>query len=171
MLVSVTSAQPVSQFGGYQTVYTLRPNDTLRVTRVFSMDNGTVIVRAETGRGAGYSFQIHRSQLQFTSDVPVRRLRGVKPDDTPEMTYIGIDHPGIQWLWDDLGDYANDQSWCHQYDDLAEAIGIPGRKENFNVSVTRGGVIFQATVRARSEEQAQELAEHALGSTTPSAQG
>ena len=50
--------------------------------------------------------------------VPARPL-GQKPEDTPEMTYIGTDHPGIQWLFDDMAKFAENKMWCSQYEDLS----------------------------------------------------
>lgn len=84
---------------------------------------------------------------------PPRRL-GEKPEDTNEMTYIGIDHPGIQWLWDDLGKYATKQGYCPTYDALAAEIGIPGRIRTFTARAAIGGIEITSKVQARSQKEA-----------------
>lgn len=90
-----------------------------------------------------------------------RRALGTKPEDTEDMTYIGIDHPGIQWLWDDLGRYATNKSWCPQYDDLARKVGIPGRPQDFRIthSDQELGISTTFSIRARSQLEAQEEAD------------
>lgn len=118
------------------------------------------------------SFHIPRHLLDFEGDrASVRRL-GTKPEDTAEMTYIGQDHPGIQWLWDDIGQYAANQNWCSQYDTLAARLHIPGRKRSFAVTGNIGELTVASNVMARSQAEANQIFEAALASKqTPSAQG
>jgi hypothetical protein len=94
--------------------------------------------------------------------VTVPRRLGKKPEDTEEMTYIGIDHPGIQWLFEDMGKYATDQGYCPQYDALCARLGIPGRPRNFNVSQTINGINIVAQVQARSQAEANRLVHEAI---------
>lgn len=85
------------------------------------------------------------------------RKWGQKPEDTDEITYIGVDHPGIQWLWDDLGLWANTSQYCSTYDSIVEQFGIPGRKRKFNAKVQFGAAEFSGQVEARSQEEADRL--------------
>lgn len=90
---------------------------------------------------------------------PTKRPMGQKPEDTEDMTYIGTDHPGIQWLWDDMSRYASRKNWCGDYDRLVAELGIPGRKQRFNVfrEVAINGVRARLGrgVMARSQEEAE----------------
>lgn len=96
---------------------------------------------------------------------PPRRL-GEKPEDTDDMTYIGTDHPGIQWLWDDLGKYATQQGYCPTYDKLAAEIGIPGRVRTFTARASIGHVEVTSKLAARSQKEANEkLADSLRGKT------
>lgn len=178
----------------------LAAHEQLVITRVYSQ---RVIARTvqefvETSgwqtvtRGRSYSFAYRDLEIDGTVDerarrriggrsilsdasgrhVPVRRL-GKKPDDTEDMTYIGTDHPGIQWLFEDMGRYATDQGWCSQYDALVARLGIPGRPREFDVVRQHNGLAFTTRVRARSQAEANQLVDAALNpktepETTPS---
>jgi hypothetical protein len=93
-----------------------------------------------------------REQLRRAARTP-----GQKPEDTDEQVYIGIDHPGIQWIWDDLAQYAAGKHWCRQYDELAATLGIPGRKRMFSVSTKFGIYVLTGQVEARSQTEADRL--------------
>jgi len=101
--------------------------------------------------------------LNITTPAPTRRL-GKKPEGDE---FIGIDHPGIQWLFEDMGRYADEQGYCSQYDLLSARLGIPGRPRDFSVSIVRDGLRFTANVRARSQAEANEIAEAKLDGSTP----
>lgn len=148
-----------------------------RITRLFS---GTVIVRTVdrvyndyTRTWGQRSYTISGTVLDFNDNVrpgatrrTSRRL-GTKPDDTDAQQFIGIDHPGIQWIWEDLATYANRQHWCRQYDELAAAVGIPGRPQDFTVSQMHNGISVQTTIRARSREEAQRRLNESLNPPQP----
>ena len=110
-------------------------------------------------------YPIHAVKPADPNWKPPRRL-GEKPDDTEEMTYIGIDHPGIQWLWDDLGKYATKQGYCPTYDALAAEIGIPGRVRTFTARATIGEIEITSKMQARSQKEANaKLADSLRGKT------
>lgn len=129
----------------------------LLVTRVYE---DSVLVRGRfTGYDRDLTIQVGRGSIlsvngSNTEAAATHRSPGTKPEDTDEITYIGIDHPGIQWLWEDMADYARGKRWCDEYETLAAYLGIPGRQEDWDVHVYRGGVRISATIRARSEAQA-----------------
>lgn len=131
---------------------------TLRVTRAY---DARLIVRGPVlGGGQEASFYCYRSHIltvneERTEAGQTYRPLGTKPADTPEMTYIGLDHPGIQWLFQDMGQYADNRGWCETYDDLAVDLGIPPREREYSVSHVHNGVMVHATIRARDEETAQ----------------
>jgi hypothetical protein len=81
------------------------------------------------------------------------RPLGVAPEDGFS---IGVDDPRLQWLWEDLAVWADNSTWCSQYETLAESFGIPGREKNFRITVAAGVVV---SVRARSRAEAVSLAE------------
>lgn len=135
----------------------------LRITAVHRTTGGIVARTIDTlydrwsGRNEEMSFSFNLGQLeQADPNAPAPRKLGTKPEDTEEMTYIGIDHPGIQWLWDDMGTYADQQGYCPQYDALAIRLGIPGRPRDFTVRSTIGGIEVSATLKARSQREANE---------------
>lgn len=86
-----------------------------------------------------------------------------KPGEKPVgEEFIGQDHPGIQWLWDDLAKYAEDANWCKQYDKLAEAVNIPGRLQPFKLTRKLGALSVSATIKARSKSEAEDLFDQQL---------
>jgi hypothetical protein len=114
------------------------------------------------------SFSVDRAFLRFEDPnyvpPPPPRKLGVKPEGED---LIPIDHPGIQWLFDDMGQFAEDQGYCSQYDALCVKLGIPGRPRNFSVRKTIGGVEVRAEIRARSQREANEAFSTALSTAEP----
>jgi hypothetical protein len=154
--------------------FRLGPDVPLRVTAAYTNDLLVRLVEPQFpergyigGDGARLaSFQISRRSLVFHEDSPDRprpRRLGQKPDDSPDVPfiYIGIDDPGIQWLWDDMGKYAEEKGYCKEYDALVARLGIPGRPRNFDVKFKVGEYEAETTVRARSQREANELVEEA----------
>lgn len=150
--------------------HTLTPLMELTVTRVYS---NTLMVRtvenvATSSQWGGVdhkqaSFSIDRRYLtDFDPSHRPRRL-GQKPEDTEEMEYIDKTDPRIQWLWEDLGRYADEQGYCSQYDALTARIGIPGRPRDFTVTLELNGVRFTGIVQARSQAEANQRAQEAAG--------
>lgn len=130
------------------------------------------------------TFSIARDFLAFEDPnyvpPPPPRKLGMTPEHKdlpnldPSIPIIAIDDPGIQWLFDDMGAYADQQGYCPQYDALCVRLGIPGRPRDFNVDKTVNGLSFRTTVKARSQREANELVEAALfpkteAETTPPA--
>jgi hypothetical protein len=110
------------------------------------------------------SFSIPRTYLMvedpnYVPPPPPRKL-GQRPDpeDWPEgVELIDVDHPGIQWLFDDLGAYADGKGWCSEYDRLCRDVGIPGRPQDYNVTRTLNGIQIRATIKARSQQEANDM--------------
>jgi hypothetical protein len=130
------------------------------------------------------SFSIGRDLLAFEDPnyvpPPPPRKLGVTPEHKdlpnldPSVPIVSITDPGIQWLFDDMGKYADEQGYCSQYDALCVKLGIPGRPRDFAVDKTVNGLSFRTTVKARSQREANELVEAALfpkteAETTPPA--
>jgi hypothetical protein len=114
------------------------------------------------------SFSVDRMFLRFEDPnyipPPPPRKLGVKPDDDD---LIGIDHPGIQWLFDDMGVYAEREGYCSQYDALCVKLGIPGRPRDFTINRTINGIEIRATIKARSQREANEKFTEAMSTPTP----
>ncbi len=139
-----------------------RHNDTqLLVTRVYE---ATVYVRGPIHpNGGDASIDVPRAEIisvnginPQTGQPPViPRKLGVKPEDTEELTHISVDDPRIQWLFQDMANFAEGKNWCSLYDELAEELGIPGREREWEVDVHRNGITMYATISARSETDAR----------------
>jgi hypothetical protein len=112
----------------------------------------------------GESYWVERVYLEAPVPVdpnaPKPRKLGEKPAGSG---HISIDDPRIAWLWADLSTYAENKHFCSQYDELADAIGIPGRKREFTVTTTiAGGLSAKVTVKARSQKLADAAVAKAL---------
>lgn len=83
-----------------------------------------------------------------------KRKLGQKPEGDQ---FIGPDHPGIQWLWEDVAKVAERQSYCGYYDQIASSVGIPGRKRDIRVSHKVDGLTFEVIVKARSQKEADQI--------------
>lgn len=167
MPVQLLTSGDYRQAGGEGIRFSLVRGQRFTVSRVYS-DN-TVMVRTVTdlylnGRMTRVSFRIGRVALdEYDPNGPGPRKLGQKPDDTADMTYIGTDHPGIQWLWEDLHTYASGKGWCDEFDRLAREVNIPGRMEEFEIEVSiPGGGTYVTDIRAHSEEEAEKLAREEL---------
>jgi hypothetical protein len=84
-----------------------------------------------------------------------KRKLGVKPAGDE---FLPIDHPGIQWIFDDMGLFADEQHWCGQYDNACATLGLPGRMRTRQVAVKLDGFTANVTVEARSDSEAQKVA-------------
>lgn len=140
----------------------------LRVTRVYEE---SVLVR---GRFPGHfqelTINVRKHYILSVNGVnaeasATHRSPGTKPEDTDDVTYIGIDHPGIQWLWEDMAEYARGKRWCDEYETLAAYLGIPGRQQEWEVWVSRDGIRVSATITAQSEAQATVILQGMLAPT------
>jgi hypothetical protein len=140
----------------------VRPGVELTVTRVFSEQ---IIVRGpilRTGGGlmADASVQVDKSRFRLVDpNRPLPRKLGTKPEGEE---FIGIDHPGLQWLFNDMGAYAEREGYCGQYYALCIKLGIPGRPRDFTVRTTVKGIHLSTTVKARSQREANQIVKDAL---------
>lgn len=89
-------------------------------------------------------------------NLPRPRKLGEKPEGDE---FIGSDHPGIQWLFEDMGKLAETKGHCREYDHMADQLGIPGRERNFTITVKRGLLSLPVKVKARSRVEAEGLAQ------------
>jgi hypothetical protein len=76
--------------------------------------------------------------LPLDPNAPKPRALGEKPEGDE---FIGQDHPGIQWLFEDMGKYATQT----------------GRPKNFKVTKTINGFEIVRTYKARSKAEAEKL--------------
>jgi hypothetical protein len=160
---------------GFDENVRIPPGTFLTITRMYSE---SVMARTvepinvpyrETARHATFVLSNYDLDLA-TPDAVTKALRklGTKPEGDE---YIGIDHPGIQWLWEDLAKYADRKSWCSEYDKLAQFIGIPGRPREFAVTVTLpDGIHLTGTVQARTQDEANQSVMSSLATITLSQQ-
>ena len=151
--------------------------DRFTVTRVYDTN---VMVRSERRyqvrvsyhqENRNVSFSLNKSDLMFEDPnyvppPPPRRLGKVPTHEESGLDegveVIGYGHPGIQWLFDDMGKYADSQGWCPQYDALCAKLGIPGRPRDFTVRTTVKGIALSTTVKARSQREANDIVKAAL---------
>lgn len=115
-----------------------------------------------------WSFSLSRESVQFLDEnyvppPPPRRL-GTKPEGEE---FIDVDDPRIQWIWNDLGEYADRKNWCPQYDELCRDVGVPGRPRDFNVTRTLNGIQIRASIKARSQAEANNLFAQAMSAPEP----
>jgi hypothetical protein len=170
--VILPSFRSAERLGAY-TYDTIPGGTQFVITRVYSQRvQVRTIEQFSDGNGGwrGRSYTFYRDDLNYDDSVTEeqvvsttgRRRLGKKPEDTEEMQYIGIDHPGIQWLFEDMGTFATEQGWCSQYDALVTRLGIPGRPRDFTVRREVGGIEMTAVVKARSQREANEMIERAI---------
>lgn len=153
--------------------FTIEPTEVFEVSSAYT---GDVIIRTIDRKSVPrnwanpemrrVSFRVRREWLQLEDpNRPQPRRLGQKPEDTDDMIYVPINHPGLQWLFDDMGRYADEQGYCSQYDALTARLGIPGRPRDFNVTHTINGITVSAVIQARSQKEAKEQLAKALGAT------
>lgn len=170
----IQNQQSYTQMSPSRRTFRVPADEILEVTRVY---NDSVNVRTITPRTfrqsydtvtKNVSFQVDKRMLRWHDpDAPQPRKLGQKPEDTDEMIYVSTDDPGIQWLWEDMATFAEGKRWCSQYDELAAELGIPGRPDDHEVSITVNGVEFFTEIRAHSEAEALRLAYAALSIEPP----
>jgi hypothetical protein len=144
--------------------FDIAAGDLFLVTRVYNDSIQVRSLRRYTVRVSYHheqrevSFNIPRAYLALQDpNAPAPRKLGVKPEDTEDQEFLSVDDPRIQWIWDDLGKYADSKSWCPQYDQLCKDVGVPGRPQDFHVTRTLNGVQIRATIKARSQAEANEM--------------
>ena len=160
--------------------FDIEPDEVMQVTRVYRENLVVRTIASRMVRGSQYphnmvgkqvSFSIDRMNLRFEDPdyvpPPPPRKLGVMPSpedlNLPEgIPLISVEHPGIQWLFDDMGRFAEEQGYCSQYDALCIKLGIPGRPREFKVTTNVGGIDLVANVRARSQREANEQVKAAI---------
>lgn len=140
--------------------------DTAEVTRV---NKNKITVRIQENRYGALnwsSYNVSRAVLEAPNGEvwggsapaadgkprPVPRKLGT----APEGDHISIDDPRIQWLWTDLATYATQTRYCGEYDAIVTKFGIPGRERSFTANALIGGLAVTASLRARSQKEADE---------------
>jgi hypothetical protein len=156
-----------SRVGNAYGTLEIRPGQEMTITRLYSQEmvlRGRIL-RTGGGNMVDASVQAYRDYFQLADpNRPQPRKLGTKPDGEE---FIGIDHPGIQWLFDDMGTYATKEGYCSQYDALCIRLGIPGRPREFKVTTRIGDLDISANVTARSQREANDLVKNALDSRVP----
>lgn len=154
---------------------TVEPGTEMTITRTYHVASEVVVRGPILRTGGGFtveaSVQGPTTWFQLVdADRPLPRRLGSKPDDTPELTHIAIDDPRIQWLFNDMGAYAEREGYCSQYDALCAKLGIPGRPREFKTGTTINGIYVTAQVKARSQREANEMFKAALIDPDPTLQ-
>jgi hypothetical protein len=148
-------------------------------TRLFREGSKGVITRVTThkalvrfGLVTTDSYSHAEETIEYSAWVPQEFLAPAIVDpNAPKPRAIGEvpegaispDDPGLAWFWEDAEKLARKQNYCSQYDTLTAALGAPGRKRNFHVSVEIAeGIDSEFTVKARSKKLATEAVLAAL---------
>jgi len=151
-------------------VMDLEPGERFTISRAYS---NRLIIRTireidpPTGHywaaNSQWSFSVSREDVIFADanyvPPPPPRKIGEKPEGED---FLDVNDPRIQWIWDDLGRYADKKNWCPQYDELCRDVGVPGRPRDFNVTRTLNGIQIRASIKARSQAEANDLFARAM---------
>jgi len=138
---------PISgdRVGGYaHRTVTLRPDDTATVTRAGNM---MALVRVE-GQG---SIWVENAYLQLAGLTAAGRRRGTPPEGG-----ISPDDPNLQWLWDDISEYAEKSDYCNVFDKILRDLGLPPRKRKFAAVGDLNGLSVTAQIMAANQREANE---------------
>jgi len=148
---------------GSYTRYRVEAEQDLRVTRVYAetiVARGTFYGEARSVTAFKHSITSVNGVDPTTGAAPVppRRL-GQKPEDSSDIpfNYIDVSDPGIQWLFEDMAKFADGKSWCSQYDELAAALGIPGRPQEWDVELEIDDIVITASITAGSLAEAASI--------------
>ena len=87
-------------------------------------------------------------------NAPKPRKLGDKPEGDD---YLDSNDPRIQWIFDDMGAYATNSSYCSTYDKLMGELGLPGRPKDFTITEDINGFTVSKKYKARSKKEAQAL--------------
>lgn len=90
-------------------------------------------------------------------NAPAPRRLGEKPEGDE---FIGPDHPGLQWLWEDAARVADQYGHCREYDQIADKLSIPGRVRTYTVKVPLVGDGVSGTVSVKVESRSRKEAEN-----------
>jgi hypothetical protein len=107
---------------------------------------GKSFLNVQRGRG-GRTFRVGYNQVR-----PVARRIGEVPEGA-----IAADDPRIAWLFEDAARLADRLGFCGEFDQLADALGAPGRIRTFSIVFEPAdGVKLTAKVEARSRRLAEQ---------------
>lgn len=113
----------------------------------------------DTARQDNYVWAVPRGFLETPNgevwtepNKPVTRKLGEVPEGM-----IAPDDPRLAWLWEDAGKLASRLSFCGEYDQITSKLNIPGRERDIAVTTKINGIHVSATVKARSEKEAEKI--------------
>lgn len=113
----------------------------------------------------GFSMHISSDDLQY-ADPALQPAGGKRRLGTPPEGGISPADPALQWLWDDISEYANDKHWCSEYDRLLRSLGLPPRKQTYNATKNLGGgMVVSARIMASSLTEANQILADRLANT------
>jgi len=173
---TVTFASAVtghSASGGYGRHYSheFARNATAEVTTVRRLTL-TVRIREERyGVKGWYSYNVPRENLKAPNGEawiePPAKPKPRKLGEMPtEGDHIAMDDPRIAWIWDDVAKHATNRGYCSTYDEISDALGIPGREREIRVDTTMNGVRLTAYVKARNARDAENVLKAKLTGAT-----
>lgn len=177
----VTFAERVTaqRASGYGVSKDFKRGDSAEVTAVrketitVKVDNpnyGQPISRSyfgERDRAKMISFNVPRDSLNTPNGevyIPPVKPVSRKIGETPEGM-IAADDPRIAHIWEDAGKLATRFGYCHNYDQIVEKLGAPGRERDIYVSVIHNGLTVTATIKARSEKEAKQIVRDKLATS------
>lgn len=129
----------------------LDPTHRLRITRV---GRENILVRRED-MGSTWLPKAHLTEYESPEQKAEKQKAKLEASKGPDA--IAADDPRIAWIWKEAARLADEAGHCSEYDELAAALGVPGREGEYTVEVNFGGddpVLAWFTVRAENEEAA-----------------
>lgn len=94
---------------------------------------------------------IPNAYLQLAGISAEGRRRGTPPEGG-----IAADDPRIEWLWDDISEYAERSQYCGTFDTILRDLHLPPRKRKFAALGEIGGLQITAQVMAKNQREANE---------------
>ncbi|KAK2701931.1 hypothetical protein QYM36_019432 [Artemia franciscana] len=96
------------------------------------------------------------------------KVRQVRQVGVPPEGGIPLEHPALAWLWEDASRLAERFGFCREFDNLADALGAPGREREFRIPmISEDGIRVTATVRARSRRLAEQRIRERIAGAAP----
>jgi len=158
-IVEFAKSRPRTYSLGYYVYATLRVGDIGEIVKVNSSNYHVKIITSSSSNGVGNTFSVPRTSYggcpslkRTDEDVEIPRALGEVPEGM-----ISPDDPRLAWLWEDAGKYAKQVSHCTEYDNICNALGIPGRERSFKVTRNLNGFSVTKNFKARSRKIAEEM--------------
>lgn len=123
---------------------TFRPGMTGTVSR---SGTGSSLVRVDNEG----SIWIANEWLQLAGVSITGRRRG-----TPPEGMIAPDDPRLEWMWDDISEYAQDSQYCDVFDKVLRELHLPPRKRKFHAVGDLNGLNITAQIMAKNQREANE---------------